>query len=262
MSILQEIVKNKKQELEHTKRIVSLSELQARITDSDQPRPFKDTITRKPGESIRIIAELKQASPSEGRIRQHFDINEIISVYDDKDVRAISVLTEQQYFQGSLNYLNLTQQLTQKPLLRKDFIFDNYQVYESRANKADAILLIVAILSKTQLSDLMGLSIELSLGCLVEIHSLKELDTALDTGAGTIGINNRDLNTLKTSLDTTRNLVKDIPKGKTIVSESGIHTRKDVEAIEATGADAILVGTTIMKAGDIGAKIDELLGHE
>jgi indole-3-glycerol phosphate synthase len=261
MSILQEIIKNKKEELRHRKSIIPLVELKERISDLKPTRPFKKNLKRGKSDPIRLIAELKKASPSEGRFNKRFIVPEIIAVYNEKDVQAISVLTEVNYFEGSLEYLYDAKHLTSKPLLRKDFIFDSYQVYESRVNVADAILLIVASLSKLQLSDLMGLAQELTLDCLIEVHSLKELETALDAGAEIIGINNRNLNTLRTSLDTTFNIVKDMPEGKIIVSESGIRTRKDVKAIEAKGVDAILVGTTFMKADDIGAKIDELMGY-
>jgi indole-3-glycerol phosphate synthase len=175
-------------------------------------------------------------------------------------VSAISVLTEERYFEGSLDYLAQARAITKKPLLRKDFLFDDYQVYESRASGADALLLIVASLAPSQLEDLLGLAGELSLECLVEVHTLKELDTALSSGAELIGINNRDLKTLTTNLNITFELLKDIPADKIIVSESGIHTRQDIESIESSNVDAVLVGTTIMRTEDIGAKIDELMG--
>lgn len=260
MSVLQEIVSNKKQELRQRKGIIPLDEVKARARDSKGVRPFSEVLRRSSSESLRLIAELKKASPSEGRIRQDFNVSEIISIYNEKDVRAISVLTEERYFEGSLAYLAQARGITNKPLLRKDFIFDDYQVYESRANGADALLLIVASLAKSQLEDLLGLAGELSLGCLVEVHTLKELDTALNSGAEIIGINNRNLKTLRTSLTTTFDLLKDIPEDKIIVSESGIHTRQDIEAVESSRADAVLVGTTFMRADDIGAKIDELMG--
>jgi len=218
-------------------------------------------IKREQNKPIKLIAEIKKASPSEGLIRTDFNLTEIASIYEEKNVDAISVLTEEHFFQGSLDYLNSVRRTTDKPLLRKDFIFDEYQIYESRVNGADAILLIAASLDKSQLPELQGLAKELSLECLVEVHSAKELDRALYSGAEIIGINNRDLNTLQTSLKTTFDLVKDIPDNKVIVSESGIHTRDDVKAIESIRVDAILVGTTFMRAKDIGAKIDELLGN-
>ncbi len=260
MSALEEILKNKKEELKLTKSSVPLSGLKARLSDVKETRPFKVSVTRGRGEALKLIAELKKASPSEGRIRDNFDVNEIIKTYDEKQVAAISVLTESRYFEGSLDYLNLARGKTKIPLLRKDFIVDNYQIYEARVNGADAVLLITAALDRSHMDDLLGLSKELSLDCLVEVHNHKELDQALRSGADIIGINNRDLVTLKTGINTTFELLKDIPAGKVIVSESGIHTREHVESLGAVDVDAVLVGTAIMKAEDIGGKIDELMG--
>jgi indole-3-glycerol phosphate synthase len=262
MSILKEIVQQRREDLKLTKSRVPLAELKEHAGDCETPRPFRTAITRKQGEPIKLIAELKKASPSRGLIREGFDVQRIVSVYDTKPVNALSVLTEERYFQGHLDYLDQARSLTGKPLLRKDFIFDDYQVYESRAHGADAILLIAASLTRSQLDDLIGLAGELSLACLVEVHNLKELDTVLSTGADIIGINNRDLNTLRTSLDTTFHLMNDIPDDRVIVSESGIQTRQHIEAIESKGVDAILIGTTIMRSADIGKKIDELMGEE
>ena len=262
MSILHEILKYKQEEVQSTKSEIPLSDLKARIKDMDVVRSFRTAIERKENSPVKLIAELKKASPSKGLIRKDFSLPQIVSIYDKKDVAAISVLTEKRFFDGSLSYLNQARKRTAKPLLRKDFIFDNYQVYESRANNADAILLIAAALDKSQLTDLHYLARELTLECLVEVHNWKELDIALYMGAEIIGINNRDLNTLNISLDISLNLLKDMPDDRIVVSESGINTRADVEAIEATKTDAILVGTTIMKAEDIGARIDELLGKQ
>jgi indole-3-glycerol phosphate synthase len=259
MSILLEIVRNKKNDLDSVKRTVPLSELKARLKDMGPARSFKDAIARNNG-PVRLIAELKKASPSKGLIRADFDLPDIVSVYNAKDVAAVSVLTEERFFDGSLDFLNEARKRTHKPLLRKDFIFDDYQVYEARANNADALLLIAAALEKSQLSDLYGLSKELSLDCLVEVHNWKELDSALSCGADIIGINNRDLSTLNISLNVTFQMLKDIPKEIIVVSESGIQNRADVESMQSTRVDAILVGTTIMQAEDIGAKIDELMG--
>ncbi len=262
MSILKEILKYKKEELQTAKSLVPLEELKAGLKDIAQARPFKTSIKRGSDGDLKLIAELKKASPSNGRIRENFDVSGIISIYDKKNVSAISVLTEKKFFEGCLEYLGTARETTEKPLLRKDFIFDEYQVYESKANGADAILLITATLEKSQLSDLQGLAKELSLECLVEVRNLKELDTALYAGSDIIGINNRDLNTLKISLNTTLDLLKDIPDNIVVVSESGIHTREDVKAIESSRADAILVGTIIMKSRDIGEKIDEIMGRK
>jgi indole-3-glycerol phosphate synthase len=262
MSILNEILKNKKEALQVVKTSVPLAELKARIKDAAATKSFKAAIKREQDNPVKLIAELKKASPSQGLIRKDFNLSEIVSVYNKKDVAAISVLTEENFFSGKLDYLNKARKRTLKPLLRKDFIFDSYQVYESRANNADAVLLIVAALEQSQLSDLYELSKEISLDCLVEVHDWKELDTALYCGAEIIGINNRDLKTLNISLRNTIDLLKDIPDDRIVVSESGIDTRADVEAIESTRTDAILVGTGIMKAEDIGKKIDELMGKK
>jgi indole-3-glycerol phosphate synthase len=259
MSILHEIVRNKRNELESVKRAVPLTELKARLADIGPSRSFKNAITRDKG-PVRLIAELKKASPSKGLIRADFDVPDILSVYNAKDVSAISVLTEKRYFGGNLEFLDEARKRTRKPLLRKDFIVDDYQVYEARVHNADAVLLIAAALEKSRMSDLSGLAAELSLDCLVEVHTWKELDAALSCGAEIIGINNRDLSTLNISLNVTFGMLKDIPEESIVVSESGINSRTDVESIQSTRIDAILVGTTLMQADDIGAKIDELLG--
>jgi indole-3-glycerol phosphate synthase len=260
MTILNEILQSKKEELGQTKGNVTLSDLKARIRDMEPALPLRPSIDRRAGSPIKLIAELKKASPSKGLIREDFNVPEIVSVYNSKEVAAISVLTEERYFQGKLSYLGEARKRTTKPLLRKDFIFDDYQIFEARANGADALLLIVAALERSRLSDLYGRARELGLDCLVEVHSSRELDTALYCGADIIGINNRNLMTLDISLNMTFALLKDIPRNKTVVSESGINTRADVESIEATATDAILVGTTLMKSPDIGKKIDELMG--
>lgn len=259
MSVLKEILKNKKDELTRRKNALKLKEIKIRLKDAPATKNFKTAIQRDHNKRIRLIAEIKKASPSGGLIRKDFNITEIVSAYNRKDVHAISVLTEERFFQGGLDHLIKVRQITEKPLLRKDFIFDDYQIYESRLHGADAILLIAAALDKSQLTDLHGLARELSLECLAEVHNLEELDKILYCGADIIGINNRDLNTLKINLNTTLELLKHIPDSKITVSESGINTREDVETIEATKIDAMLVGTTFMKAKDISAKIDELL---
>lgn len=260
MSVLKEIMQSRREALAWKKSTVPLADLKARARDREAGAPFGKALKRKRGERIRLIAELKKASPSEGVIREEFNVDEILSIYTKKGVDAVSVLTEERFFQGSLDYLERARQLTRLPLLRKDFIFDDYQLYESKAHGASALLLIAASLDRYQLADLLGLSAELSLECLVEVHSLKELERALRCSAEIIGINNRDLNTLKTSLNITCDLVHDIPESKVVISESGIHTRADVASLESRSVDAILVGTTIMKSPDIGKKIDELRG--
>lgn len=261
MSILNQIIEHKKEELEAVMRSVPLAELKARIRDMEGTKSFLSAIKRDGNGPIKLIAELKKASPSKGLIREDFSLPDIVSAYDSKDVAAISVLTEQRYFSGKLDYLNEARKLTKKPLLRKDFIFDDYQIYESRANNADAILLIAAALKRSYLCHLYGVARELSLDCLVEVHTHEELDMVIKTGAEIIGINNRDLKTLEIDLNTTFEFLKEIPEDRIVVSESGISTRADVEALEETRVNAMLVGTSIMKSPDIGARIDELTGH-
>ena len=260
MSILNQIIEHKKEELEAAMRTLPLAELKARISDMEGTKSFMKAIKRDKGGPIRLIAELKKASPSKGLIREDFNLSEIVSIYDSKNVSAISVLTEQRYFSGKLDYLNETRKLTEKPLLRKDFIFDDYQIYEARANSADALLLIAAALKRPHLCHLYGVARELSLDCLVEVHTFKELDMVLQTGAEIIGTNNRDLTTLEINLETTFEFLKDIPDDRIVISESGISTRADVEALEATRVDSMLIGTSIMKSADIAARIDELTG--
>ncbi len=262
MNILDEIFKYKKEELKNTKYNTPLSELKAKIKDVQAAKSFKASIKREQNAPLKLITELKKASPSKGLIREDFNLPEIISIYEAKNVAAISVLTEKRFFSGRLDYLNEARKRTERPLLRKDFIFDDYQIYEARVHSADAVLLIAAALEKSQISDLYELAKEISLDCLVEVQNLKDLDKALYCGADIIGINNRDLKTLNISVNTTFNILKDIPGDRIVVSESGINTRADVEAIEVTRTDAILVGTTIMKAKDIGLKIDELMGKD
>jgi len=261
MSILDRIVENRKKNLEETKRKVPLSELKARIPDMEEPRPFRSAISRPEGKPLRLIAEVKKASPSKGLIRKDFDLSQIVSVYEKKGVDAISVLTEKDYFQGSLDYLRQAHYATRRPILRKDFIVDEYQIYEARVHHADAILLIAAALGRLQLEDYFGLCGELSIEALVEVHTYEELDRVLSCGCHIIGINNRDLSTLSIDLKTTLSMLKDIPEDRTVVSESGISSRRDMETFEATRIDAVLVGTAIMKDEDIGAKIEELTGR-
>lgn len=259
MDILQEILRYKKESLTQAKSDLPLRELKARISNTPHPASFKMAVKRGKDKSINLIAEIKGASPSRGVIREEFNLLDIAKIYDEKNAAAISVLTEEHFFQGKLDYLKEVRKVTRKPLLRKDFIFDEYQVYESRVSGADAILLIIACLDKYQLNDFLGLAKELSLDSLVEVHNLKELDTALKSGAEIVGINNRNLKTLKVDLNTTFELIKDIPPDRIIVSESGIKTREDVKRLELDRVDAMLVGTAIIKEKDIGAKIDELL---
>ncbi len=259
MNILTKIVERKCEFLKSLKGTIPLSELKSRIVDLQETKDFKKAVKRTDG-GLRLIAEVKKASPSKGIIRKDFDHIKIAQIYDRKPVNAISVITEEFFFHGDLRFIKDIKKITQKPILRKDFIIDEYQIYESRAFLADAILLIGAILEKNQASEYLHIARELGLHVLFEIHDEYDLEKALDVGAEIIGINNRDLKTLKIDLSTTIRLKKDIPSGRIIVSESGIKNRDDVLLLQREGIDAILVGTSIMESPDIENKIDELMG--
>ena len=260
MGILQEIVSEKRKRLHTAKSRASYQDLRARIADAEGPRDFSSAI-RRPGETpVRIIAEIKKASPSRGLIRKEFDHRRTARVYEEKSVDAISVLTEEDFFKGSIEFLSEVKEVSVRPVLRKDFLFDEYQIYESRAYGADAVLLIAAMLEKNQADELLHLSSELGLSVLFEVHNGRELDMALTLGSPIIGINNRNLKTLHVDLRTTFDLLGQIPTGKILVSESGVRTREDVRRLEAAGIDALLIGTALMEAGDPGIMIDSLRG--
>ena len=256
--ILDEIVAHKKEELAGTKRRTPLADVKAMAADAGPARGFGRILAAEGG--IRLIAEVKKASPSKGVIRQDFDPVAIAKAYEASGASCLSVLTEKKYFQGDLAYLGSIRQTVQLPLLRKDFIVDPYQVVEARAAGADAILLIAACLERRQIEDLLGVAADLGLDVLVESHSARELDRTLLAGATIVGINNRDLMSFTVSLDTTFGLLQDIPDDRTVVSESGIGTRDDVVRLEAAGVDAVLVGESLMREQDIGKKVKELLG--
>jgi len=256
--ILERIVARSLLELEARKRSRPLAEL--REAALGQPAAV-DCSSALRGDRIQLIAEVKKASPSRGVIRSDFDPVEIARTYAGNGASAISVLTEAGYFQGSLDYLRDIRNTlgNSLPLLRKDFICDPYQVYESRAYGADSLLLIVAILDPERLEELLGLSHRLNMSCLVEVHNEAELETALKSGARIIGLNNRDLRTLAVDMAVTEQLRPLIPPDRVVVSESGIRDRSDIEKLERWGVDAVLVGESLMSAPDIAAKMKELL---
>ena len=257
--ILDQIVTNNRLELESRKRITPLAEVQRVALAQLPPLDFASALR---GDCIQLIAEVKKASPSRGIIRPDFDPLEIAQIYASNGASAISVLTEPKYFQGSLNHLkDIRNALGNKslPLLRKDFLGDPYQVFESRAYGADSLLLIVAILTPEKLGELLGLSRELKMSCLVEVHNEAELEIALRSGAGIIGINNRDLQTFTVDLTVTERLRPLIPPDRIVVSESGIKDRNDMEKLGKWGVDAVLIGESLMAAPDIAAKMKELL---
>ena len=254
--MLDKIVTQKREEVEQRKKAVPIACLQERIA---RQKPSLDFALALKSDHIRIIAEVKQSSPSRGMLRPNFDPIELAQIYAEGGAAAISVLTETNYFMGSIEHLAAIKEVVQLPLLRKDFIFDTYQVYESRAYGANALLLIAAILSQRQLKELVSLSHSLGLRCLVEVHNEGEVERAVLSEAEIIGINNRDLNTFAVDINTTRRLRPLIPKEKIVVSESGIRSRSDMEKLRKWRVDAVLVGEALVTAGDVMAKMRELL---
>ena len=256
--ILDDIVAYKREELALQKRQVALGQLQDLPLFHSQPPGFFQTLSAWNGRTI--IAEVKKASPSKGVIRQDFDPLALARIYESSGAAAISVLTEKKFFQGSLEYLKQIRQQVALPLLRKDFVFDDYQVYEARAYGASAILLIVAILEDAQLHDLMHLAQTLGIDCLVEVHDEAECERALAYGASLLGINNRDLRTFHTTIETTERLMQILPSDILVVSESGLSTRHQLDRLEAQGVRAFLIGETFMAAPDPGEPLRSLLG--
>lgn len=255
---LEEITAFKRQEVAEAKRVRPPAELDRELKHRPPPRGFAAAIHR-PGE-LSLIAEIKKASPSAGPIRPDADVVEIARIYSGAGARAISVLTDSKFFSGSLKDLIAVREKVSLPVLRKDFLLEEYQVVEAAAAGADAVLLIVAILDRPVLRRLLTLARDLSLDALVEVHSEPELEQALEAGARVIGVNNRDLGSLQVDLKTTQQLMKKIPGTHVRVSESGIRSRSDVEFVQAQGADAILVGEELMVALDPAVKIKELMG--
>jgi indole-3-glycerol phosphate synthase len=254
--MLDKIIAQKREEVEQKKKAAPLTCLQERIAGQ---KPALDLAPALKGDHIRLIAEVKKASPSRGLLNPDLNPTELARTYAEGGAAAISVLTEENHFMGSIEHLAEIREVVNLPLLRKDFIFDPYQVYESRAYGADALLLITAILSQGQLKELFSLSRSLGLGCLIEVHSQGEVERAVLSGAEILGINNRDLSTFAVDTNTTRRLRPLIPKEKTVVGESGIKSRKDIEILEKWGVDAVLIGEALVTASDIRAKMKELL---
>lgn len=255
--ILDDIVAYKQDELAARKRAVSLTKLTDRALYRANPPGFLDALQTRAGRTI--IAEVKKASPSKGVIRADFDPLDIARRYHAAGAAAVSVLTEKKFFQGSLEYLRRIRTTVPIPLLRKDFLFDEYQVHEARASGASAILLIVAILDDQQLADLALLASALGMDCLIEVHDERERDRALAAGAALLGINNRDLRTFHTTIETTERLVQGLPDDVFVVSESGLSSAAQLARLEARGVGAFLIGETCMAAADPGAALRALL---
>jgi indole-3-glycerol phosphate synthase len=254
-TILDKIMADKKPEVARIKREVPVWALKERA-GARKPLDFAAALR---GNRVNLIAEVKKASPSKGLLCPGMDPVALARIYETNGAAAISVLTESNYFQGSLDYLAAVREAVNVPLLRKDFIFDEYQIYEAAAYGADAVLLITALLEQRKLEELITLCKELQLGYLVEVHNENELFSAMLASAETIGINNRDLTTFKTNTDTTRRLRALIPQEHTVVSESGISSRGDMQKMKDYKVNAVLVGEALVTAKDIPAKMKELL---
>ena len=257
--ILDRIVEAKRREVDYLKESTSIEALKKAVRYLFPPRDFRKAIS---GRDCSIIAEVKRSSPSKGRIREDFDHIEIASLYEENGVAAISVLTDEKFFEGKKSYLSEIKETASLPLLRKDFIIDPYQIYETRIIGGDAILLIAGLLEEGTLRQFIDLAESLGLSPLVEVHSREELDKALAAGAGIIGINNRNLKTFSTDLRTSLDLAPSVPEDRIVISESGIHTREDLETLMKKGIHTFLIGETLMKAPDIGKKLSELLAEE
>jgi indole-3-glycerol phosphate synthase len=256
-TILDKIVATKRREVEEAKATIPLESLYEELKYSPAPRDFLAALTQDP--PIRLIAEVKKASPSAGVIRADFDPVAIAKIYEWHGASCISVLTDHPYFQGSLDYLRQIRAAVNLPLLRKDFVIDRYQVVEARAAGADAVLLIAECLDDRELGDLHEAVLELGMTPLVELYEPANLCRVLDAGVQLIGINNRDLRTFQVDLGHCMRLRRDIPAGRTVVAESGIKSRKEVEELQAAGLHAMLIGETLMAQPDIGRAVDGLL---
>ncbi|MFV9616276.1 MAG: indole-3-glycerol phosphate synthase TrpC [Gammaproteobacteria bacterium] len=257
--ILIKILNRKREEIVERSAKVSIAELKQQCENADAVRGFIRSIENKINNNqAAVIAEIKKASPSKGLLRENFDPAEIARSYASNGAACLSILTDQDYFQGHEDYLKQARAACQLPVIRKDFIIDPYQVYEARAIGADCILLIVAALDEETLQLLFDLAHELKMDVLMEVHDKQEMQTALKTGASLIGINNRNLRTFETSLDTTLSMLDMVNENHILVTESGIHSKEDVQLMLDNKVNAFLVGEAFMRADDPGEKLAEL----
>lgn len=259
MSILAQILEHKRREVAEAQARTPFAELESQLPTAPAVRPFAQALKREDG-CVAVIAEVKKASPSKGVIREQFDPLHIAEVYARNGASAISVLTDQRFFHGHLDYLRAIRQRVPVPVLRKDFLISRYQVLEARVAGADAVLLIVAALEDEPLADLLAYTRELDMDALVEVHTEEDLRRALRAGATVIGINNRDLSTFHTTLEVTERLAPLVPSDCVCVSESGIENAEDVRRVARAGAHAVLVGESLMRAEDVGARLREMAG--
>lgn len=260
MSILDKIIVAKQREVARLKQSMPLRELQARFKDAPAATgaDFRAALA---GADCAIIAEVKRHSPSRGALREDIDPGDVAGVYEQNGAAAISVLTEREFFHGAPEDLVTIKKRVDIPVLRKDFIIDPYQIYESRLLGADAILLITGVLPEERLREFIQITGSLGMWPLVEVHAIMDLETALAAGAEIIGVNNRDLQTFVTDIHNSLVLANHVPAGKILVSESGIRSRADIEILMAAGIHAFLIGETLMSAAEPGRKLRELSGR-
>jgi indole-3-glycerol phosphate synthase len=259
MSSLDELVAGARDDARRRQREVPIEDLRARLGGRDGARPFNEALVR-PG--LSLIAEFKRRSPSAGELRPGAGVAETVMGYERGGAAALSILTEERQFGGSLHDLRAAREASELPILRKDFVVDPYQLYETAANGADAVLLIVTALSDEDLGHLYTVARELDLDCLVEVHDEPELERALTIDADVIGINNRNLGDFRVDIETTVQLLTDVPAGKTVVSESGYERREQLDELERIGVDAVLIGEALMRVEEPELLIRELTRDE
>jgi indole-3-glycerol phosphate synthase len=258
VNVLDQIVESTRQDVERRRQAVPIAQLERALARRDD-RPFSEALGR-PG--ISLIAEHKRRSPSAGAIREGVSVPEIVGAYERGGSTAVSIVTEPHFFGGSLEDLRIAREATRLPILRKDFIVDPYQVYETAAAGADALLLIVAVLEPRVLERLYSEARGIDLDVLVEVHDEEELAIALELDVDVIGINNRDLDDFTVDIERTYELLADVPAGKTVVSESGFRAREELDELERVGVDAVLVGESLMRSDDVEAATRTLAGRE
>jgi len=258
--ILSQIIEEKRRVVDEAKRARPLDGLVRAAKEVTVHSAFKKSISRP--HHVNLIAELKKASPSKGVLRADFNPTKIAVTYQANGASALSVLTDERFFEGRLEYIQKVKESVSLPVLRKDFIIDEYQIYESVVAGADAILLIADLLSVNELTGFYDLASSLGLDAMIEVHNEEDVEKALATDAGIIGINNRDLHTFRVDLGVTQKLVRLLPANKIKVSESGIKTYEDIMSLKSLGVNAVLIGEAFMEASDIGAKMREIMRHQ
>jgi len=256
---LDEVLKEKRTRVKEWKSATPLVQLKERIKDVEK-RPFYSVFSKRGSKDVKVIAEVKKASPSRGLLKSSFNLETLVSAYNEGGAAALSVITEERFFLGSLDFLTTVRKLTKLPILRKDFIVDEYEIYQAKAYGADGILLIAEALEKTQLTDFTALAKDIGLDVLIEVHSLKSYEKLSGLKEFLLGINNRDLFSLKVDLSVSEEILKHIPQQQIVVIESGIKDREDVERFVKLGVSNFLIGTNLVLSQDPAALLKSLIG--